>query len=105
MAGSATADLVRGREAMRRRAWTEAFTRLAAADRKTTLAPDDLDALALVAHLIGRDADSMDARTRAHHGCFVAQADTSRAVRCAFWLAFGLLLQGGLAQSPATRLS
>ena len=49
-------------------------------------------------YLVGRDADSADAWARAHHG-FLQRGDAARAARCAFWLAFGLLIEGEPARS------
>lgn len=89
-----TADaLHRGRESFRRKAWAEAYAQLSAADGKTLLAPEDCERLATAAYLIGRDADSDDHWTRAHQG-FLRRGDIGGAVRCAFWLGFGLLNRG-----------
>ena len=65
---TATEALARGRAAFEREAWSDAYTQLAAADRPASLEPDDLDRLATAAFLIGEDAASADARTRAHAG-------------------------------------
>jgi hypothetical protein len=93
-----TADtLDRGRESFGRRAWADAFVKLSAADRETPLAPEDLERLATAAYLVGRDADSDDSWARAHHG-WLRLGRAERAVRCAFWLAFGLLDKGELAR-------
>jgi len=89
-----TADtLDRGRESFGRRAWTDAFVKLSAADRESPLAPEDLERLATAAYLLGRDADSDDIWARAHHE-WLRLGSAERAVRCAFWLAFGLLNRG-----------
>ena len=61
-------DLGRGREAYERRAWAEAYTALAAADRETPLSPEDLERLATAAHLIGKEAHAADLLARAHRG-------------------------------------
>jgi hypothetical protein len=93
-----TADtLDRGRESFERRAWADAFEELAAADRETSLAPEDLERLAMAAYLVGRDADRDEVLSRAHQG-WLRLGDAARAVRCAFWLAFGLLNRGELAR-------
>jgi ATP/maltotriose-dependent transcriptional regulator MalT len=86
--------LERGRAAFDRHAWGEAYTHLLAADREVRLAPEDLEQLAIAAHLIGQESDSADLWERAHHA-FLLRNDAERAARCAFWLAFGLLLQQG----------
>jgi DNA-binding CsgD family transcriptional regulator len=82
-----------GRAAYRRQAWREAYTELAAADQERPLGPDDLQRLATAAYLTGHDQQSAELWARAHHE-FVAGGDPARAVRCAFWLVYGLLEQG-----------
>jgi hypothetical protein len=49
-------DLNRGRDAFYRRAWTDGYVLLAAADRDEPLHPDDLERFATAAYLIGKDA-------------------------------------------------
>jgi len=90
--------LDRGREAFARRAWGDAYSQLAAADREAPLDPEDLDLLAMAAHLVGRDVDSADLWARAHQA-HLSRGDAERAARCAFWLAFWLMLQGERARS------
>jgi DNA-binding CsgD family transcriptional regulator len=92
------AMLARGRDAYRRNAWGEVLGHLSAADRQAPLEPPDLIQLAMVAHLVGRDAESEGYWARAHTG-FLAAGEPERAVRCAFWLAFGLLGKGDFAQA------
>jgi len=84
-----------GREAYRRRAWAHAHASLATADRHGGLELDDLERLAIAAHLIGEHRDSERAWTNAYHGCLMV-GSTRRAVRCAFWLSLGRLVQGNL---------
>ncbi len=79
-----------GRAAFDRESWIEACTLLSAADRESPLDPDDLDRLASAARLIGRDAEALDARARAHQG-FVDRGDLPRAARSAFWMMFALV--------------
>ena len=84
----------RGRAAFRRRAWGDAYGRLSAADRAAPLDPEDLEQLAIAAHLIGREDESSETWARAHQE-FLRRDNVTRAARCAFWLAlFGLLMQG-----------
>jgi len=64
---TATAALDHGRAAFERQAWGNAYQRFAAADREAALEPEDLERLAIAAHLVGRDAESTDAWARAHH--------------------------------------
>lgn len=91
MAGTAE----RGREAFARRAWGEAH---ALFDGAGGLDVDDLERSAVAAHLAGRDGASAHAWERAHRVCLDV-GDLDRAVRCAFWLGFGLLLRGEAAQA------
>jgi DNA-binding CsgD family transcriptional regulator len=94
-----TADtLDRGRESFERGAWADAFVQLSAADRETPLGPEDLERLATAAYLVGRDADSEEVWARAHQG-WLRLGGVEGAVRCAFWLALGLLGRGELARS------
>ncbi len=92
-----TLELDRGRDAMRRQAWSQAYARLSASDRESPLGPDDLARQAVAAFLIGRDDESADLWARAHHE-FVARHQPEWAARAAFWLAYGLLEKGELAQ-------
>jgi DNA-binding CsgD family transcriptional regulator len=86
-----------GRRAFGRRAWAEAYDRLSAADRRVALGADDLERLATAAYLTGHDAASSDAWTRAHQARLDA-GDPEGAVRCAFWLGFGFVQRGEVAQ-------
>jgi hypothetical protein len=79
-------------------AWGAEFARLSAADREGSLEPEDLERRAIAAHLVGREVESTEFWTRAHHE-FRRRGDVERAARCAFWLAFLLLLQGEPARS------
>jgi DNA-binding NarL/FixJ family response regulator len=90
--------LERGRESFERRTWADAFGQLSAADRETPLAPEDLERLAVAAYLVGRDADCDQVLARAHQG-WLRLGGAERAVRCAFWLAFGLLNRGELSRA------
>ena len=95
--GVAAADLAR--EAFERRSWREAYELLAPADG---LDVDDLERLAITAYLLGRDEASADAWERAHLASLAAD-DRDRAARCAFWLAFTLLLRGEMARAGGWR--
>src|ERR1700730_11968807 len=94
---TASTSLGQGRAAFERQAWGNAYQHLAAADREAVLEPEDLERLAIAAHLIGRDAASSDAWARAHHA-FLARGAAPGAARCAFWLGFTALIQGETAQ-------
>jgi DNA-binding CsgD family transcriptional regulator len=89
--------LGRGRDAFARRAWTTAYTELDAADRILPLEPEDLERLAVAARMIGKDSDCAELWARAHRACLDA-GNVPRAARYAFWLAFGLLDRGEMAQ-------
>jgi DNA-binding CsgD family transcriptional regulator len=93
-------NLDRGRDAFRRRAWTDAHRLLAAADRNEPLQPDDLARLATAAYLIGKDAESTELWTRAHQESLRLGA-VERAARCAFWMASGLMQHGERARAGA----
>jgi DNA-binding NarL/FixJ family response regulator len=92
-----TDALERGRESFARQAWADAYAQLSAADRKQTLATEDLERLAVAAHMVGRDDDSADTWARAFHES-VRSGDVTEAARYAFWLGFGLALRGRIAQ-------
>jgi DNA-binding NarL/FixJ family response regulator len=85
--------LKQGRASFGRQAWQDAHAQLSAADREAPLEFEDLERLAVAAYLVGRDSDSAEVWSRAHHEC-LRRGDAARAARCAFWLAFGLLFQG-----------
>lgn len=92
------AELIRrGRGAFGRKAWREAVDLLALAERHGPLGADDLERLATAANLTGADETSADAWTRAHQQR-LAGGDVARAVRCAFWLGFGLVKRGDQAR-------
>ena len=77
------------RAAFDRGEWSVAYARFASLDGRSPLEPDDLDRLASAAYLVGEDAASDQARTRAH-ARFLEQGDAISAARSAFWLAFAL---------------
>jgi DNA-binding CsgD family transcriptional regulator len=84
-------DLARGY--YQQRAWADAYQAFLRADQETPLAAEDVELLAMAAYLVGRDEDYLKALERAYN----AHRDTRgrlRAVRCAFWLGFRLLMRG-----------
>src|SRR4029434_1270332 len=85
--------LEQGRASFRSQAWASAFSQLAAADAEEPLGPDDLVLLAQSALLTGREAEGGDLLSRAHQA-FLGAGEVQRAVRCAFWLGFTLLVGG-----------
>jgi DNA-binding NarL/FixJ family response regulator len=91
-------SLDQARESFRRQAWRTAFSQLSAADQEAPLEPQDLQELAIAAHLCGREADSTEILSRAHHG-FLKQGNKRAAARCAFWLGFIAMNNGESAQA------
>lgn len=89
--------LVRGREALRRRAWGDAYAQLAAADGDDGLDAPDLEGAALAAYLTGKDAECEELWARAHRS-WLDRDEHCRAARCAFWLGLPLLLKGEVAR-------
>jgi serine/threonine protein kinase len=86
----------RGRESFNKHHWGDAYAELSAANRQTSLDPEDLERLATAAYLTGNDADSTDLWARAHQE-HLARGDSARAARSALWLAFGMLARGEMA--------
>jgi DNA-binding CsgD family transcriptional regulator len=84
---SGVGALARGRNAFVRGAWSEAYEQLLAADGAAPLEPDDLERLSAAAFLVGEEAASIDALTRAHQG-FLERGDAIAAARNAVRLAF-----------------
>jgi DNA-binding NarL/FixJ family response regulator len=89
--------LEEGRASFRRGAWSDAYAALSASDQAGLLEPGDLERLAVAAYLTGRDEESSDLFTRAHHA-LLDLGESERAAQCAFWLAFGLIQRGEMAQ-------
>jgi len=87
-----------GRKSLRKQQWGAAFSHLTAADRETPLPAEDLEELSKVAHLMGKQSDSVDLLARAHQG-FLSRGETQRAARSAFWLGFIALVGGEAAQA------
>jgi DNA-binding CsgD family transcriptional regulator len=90
---STPTDVELGREAYARRAWREAYERLAAADEVEPLATDDLELLATTAFMLGRDDEYLGVLERSHHEHLKA-GETGRAVRNAVWIGLTLFIRG-----------
>jgi DNA-binding CsgD family transcriptional regulator len=88
--------LEHARKSFEQGAWGDSYRLLAAADREAPLQPEDLERLATVAYLMGRDGESEAFGARSHQA-FLARGDIEGAARSASWLAFGLLQRGALA--------
>lgn len=78
-------------------AWSDAYAGLSAVDHDEPLDSEDLERLAIAAHLLGRADDEIVAGSRAHLES-VRTGDVARAVRTAFWLALSLFNTGENAQ-------
>ncbi|MBF4762735.1 DNA-binding response regulator [Nocardioides islandensis] len=87
----------RARDAFDKQAWRRAYDELSAAAVVEPLEVEDLERLASAAYLAGLSDESRSAWISAHEKC-AHVGDVARAVRCAFWLAFGLLNAGDLAR-------
>lgn len=89
--------LDRARRAFAGRSWGEAHRLLTAAEREGPLGAADLERLATAAYLVGEDAASTDAWSRAFSAAARA-GDVATAARCGFWAGFLLVLRGATAQ-------
>ncbi|HUP72782.1 MAG TPA: response regulator transcription factor [Acidimicrobiales bacterium] len=83
------------RKAFARQAWGDAYALLVVLE---PLSGDDLERLAVAAHLVGRDDETTRAWERAHHER-ARVGDHDRAAQCAAWLAIGLMVRGDMAQA------
>jgi DNA-binding NarL/FixJ family response regulator len=92
-----TESLELGREAYAKQAWGAAFAQLSAAGEES-LGFADLERLAIAAHMLGRSLDRQRAGERAYHAA-VATGDIEAAARAAFWVGFGHLEYGQIAQA------
>jgi DNA-binding CsgD family transcriptional regulator/tetratricopeptide (TPR) repeat protein len=85
-------ELGSARRSFEQRAWASAYQAFLLADQETPLAAEDLELLALAAYLVGRDEDYLNTLERAYHA-YCEMHQHRRAVRCAFWLGFRLLMR------------
>jgi DNA-binding CsgD family transcriptional regulator len=85
--------LEHGRRAYEQRAWTDAHESLAAADRESPLAAEDLELLATAAYMLGRDDEYVGVMERAHVA-LLDRGEPLRAARVAFWIAVNFALRG-----------
>jgi DNA-binding CsgD family transcriptional regulator len=91
-------NLDRARRSFGERAWADAFQAFSAADQESTLEVKDLEQLALAAYLIGRDDEYLEALERAYN-TYRDIRESLRAVRCAFWLGFRLMMRGEMGRA------
>ena len=78
------------------RRWEEAYHALSG--NTEGLDASNWERLAVAGYMIGEDDTSAAAWEAAHHG-HLAVGDRAEAARCAFWLAFGLIMRGYMAQA------
>jgi DNA-binding CsgD family transcriptional regulator len=93
-----TRPLLLGREAFARQAWGDAHANLSAADAQSSVEIDDLERLAIAAHMLGLVDDATHAWERAHQAA-VRAGDPARAARHAFHLIMGFGGRGEFAQA------
>ena len=95
---AALGELDLGREYYERRAWAAAHRSLSLADQAAPLDGEDLERLAMSAYMLGRDDEYLRTLERA---CHSHQNDgrCARAVRCAFWLGFRMLMRGEMGRA------
>ena len=94
----AVAELEHGRECFAQQSWVRAYELLSAADEASALGPEDLEALASSAYMVGRDAEFVDGMERAHQARLDA-GHPRRAAWCAFWAGMSLLVRGEAARA------
>ena len=85
--------LDQGRKAYQQQVWGEAYTLLSNADKEASLAPENLELLAVAAYLVGKFNECYDIWTRAHND-YLNNDNIVGAIRCAFWMGFTLLNKG-----------
>ena len=83
----------RGRAAYAASAWDDAYRSLTAADKASSLSPDDLELLARAAYMLGLDDEYVAALERAH-SAYQEMGDVGSAVRCSFWIGHSWLFRG-----------
>ena len=91
-------NLDRARRSYGERAWSDAFQAFSAADQERPLEVKDLEQLALAAYLVGRDEEYLGTLERAYNA-YRDIGESLRAVRCAFWLGFRLMMRGEMGRA------
>ncbi|MDQ3782114.1 MAG: DNA-binding response regulator, partial [Actinomycetota bacterium] len=92
-----TKQVQQARAAYSGRRWAEAHRLLTTADQVTPLQPEDLERLAVVAALLGRDDRSTEVLARLYH-LHLGRSDVASAARDASWLALTLIDRGEMAR-------
>ena len=92
------------RDALGKRAWSEAFDAFDAADAEEPLEPEDLEGMAKAGWWTGRPNQSIEARERAY-AAYVERGDKASAAFAALTLRreYNAKLQGSVAQGWLTR--
>ena len=91
-------DIEDAREAYRTQHWSRAFDRLSDPTVSASLGWDDLRRLAIAAHMLGRPLERQAAGERAYHAA-LHEGDLIAAATAAFWLGFGHVEYGEVAQA------
>lgn len=91
-------SLKQGLAALQQNHWRTAFSNLSAADQVASLSGDELEGLAIAAHLSGHEDRALELLARIHQAHLDA-GNVRRAARFAFWLGFIALNKGQHAQS------
>jgi ATP/maltotriose-dependent transcriptional regulator MalT len=86
-------DLERGRASYAQRAWMDAYTSLARADKTAPLGAEDLELLANSASMVGRMDEYLVLLERAHHA-YLDAGKPLDAARPAFWIGMNLGIRG-----------
>lgn len=89
----AAGSLERARAAYRECCWAAAFQAFTDADQSVALEAGDLEQLALAAYFVGHDEQYLKTLERAYNA-YLRNDEPFRAIRCAFWLGFRLLMRG-----------
>ncbi|MFJ4207000.1 LuxR C-terminal-related transcriptional regulator [Paenarthrobacter sp. NPDC089675] len=85
--------LDQGRSAFTERRWSDALECLVSADKQGGLPPQDLELLASVSMLLGRNSQGLDYLGRAHDE-YLTVGDADGGARCAAWLVMFLMDAG-----------
>jgi DNA-binding NarL/FixJ family response regulator len=93
-----TDEINDAREAFRQQRWSIAFATLSDPKVSESLRFEDLRLLAIAAHMLGRPLERQAAGERAYHAA-IADGDPVAAALAAFWLGFGHLEYGEVAQA------
>jgi len=90
--------LARGRQALKDKAWSDAYSLLSEAEENSSLEPEDLERLSKAAYLIGREEECVDIWSRAEKK-FRKGGRIQQAAYAAFWIGMILANRGDHAQA------